>query len=132
MCVSLHTDRYGPLPTHQNTAVVSSSTRPIVNHTDSEKVVSNFSVPGTAFGHGTNILALTCSQVIVASNEDVTTIANIGMNPVNTPHKPSSNATNCSMYQSRYKFRDGARKIDVTFTFSHTNLTISTYEFVNL
>jgi hypothetical protein len=60
VCASLQTDLYGPLPAHQNTAVVSSSTRPIVNHTDSEKVVNTFSVPGIALGQGTSILTLKC------------------------------------------------------------------------
>jgi hypothetical protein len=54
--------------------VVSSSTRPIANHTDSEKVVRICSVPGMAFGQGTSIFKLICMYGIVASNEDVTTI----------------------------------------------------------
>lgn len=50
MCVSLNTDRYEHLPTHQNTAVVSSCKRPNCQPADSKKFVSTFCVPGIVWG----------------------------------------------------------------------------------
>jgi len=57
MCVSRYTQTGRDHYQHTITKVVSSSTRPIVNQTDSEKVVSTFSVPGIAFGQGKSIFS---------------------------------------------------------------------------